>query len=314
MTNKQFVIGSSNTDLVIYLDRIPKIGETVMGGSSSIIYGGKGANQAVSIKKAGGNVKFITQLGNDIFGKNLKNYFKKLKLPSKYILTDSKSPSGTAQIFVSKDGENSIAVAPGSNGTLKFNILKKFLNDINENDIILLQLEIPIDTVNKIINFAFKKKIRVILNPAPMSDLSKEILKKVWMITPNETETEIITGVKITSKKDAFKASKKLLDMGVQHVIVTLGDKGSIYNSVKEKISFCVPKVKAIDSTAAGDIFNGYLCKLISEGDNIQNAIKLAHAAASLSVTIKGAQTSIPDFNKTINFYKKNKEKFKVEH
>ena len=183
MTNKQFVIGSSNTDLVIYLDRIPKIGETVMGGSSSIIYGGKGANQAVSIKKAGGNVNFITQLGNDIFGKNLKNYFKKLKLPSKYILTDSKSPSGTAQIFVSKDGENSIAVAPGSNGTLKFNILKKFLNDINENDIILLQLEIPIDTVNKIINFAFKKKIRVILNPAPMSDLSKEILKKVWMIT-----------------------------------------------------------------------------------------------------------------------------------
>ena len=106
MTNNQFVIGSSNTDLVIYLDRIPKIGETVMGGSSSIIYGGKGANQAVSIKKAGGNVKFITQLGNDIFGKNLKNYFKKLKLPSKYILTDSKSPSGTAQIFVSKEGEN----------------------------------------------------------------------------------------------------------------------------------------------------------------------------------------------------------------
>ena len=147
-----------------------------------------------------------------------------------------------------------------------------------------------------------------------MSDLSKEILKKVWMITPNETETEIITGVKITSKKDAFKASKKLLDIGIQHVIVTLGDKGSIYNSVKEKISFCVPKVKAIDSTAAGDVFNGYLCKLISEGDNIQNAIKLAHAAASLSVTIKGAQTSIPDFNKTINFYKKNKEKFKVEH
>ena len=118
MANNQFVIGSSNTDLVIYLDRIPKIGETVMGGSSSIIFGGKGANQAVSIKKAGGNVKFITQLGNDIFGKNLKNYFKKLKLPSKYILTDSKSPSGTAQIFVSKDGENSIAVAPGSNGTL----------------------------------------------------------------------------------------------------------------------------------------------------------------------------------------------------
>ena len=102
--------------------------------------------------------------------------------------------------------------------------------------------------------------------------------------------------------------------MGVQHAIVTLGDKGSIYNSIKEKISFCVPKVKAIDSTAAGDVFNGYLCKLISEGDNIQNAIKLAHAAASLSVTIKGAQTSIPDFNKTINFYKKNKEKFKVEH
>ena len=257
MTNNQFVIGSSNTDLVIYLDRIPKIGETVMGGSSSIIFGGKGANQAVSIKKAGGNVKFITQLGNDIFGKNLKNYFKKkLKLPSKYILTDSKSPSGTAQIFVSKEGENSIAVAPGSNGTLKFNILKKFLKDINENDIILLQLEIPIDTVNKIINFAFKKKIRVILNPAPMSNLSKKILKKVWMITPNETETEILTGVKITSKKDAFKASKKLLDMGIQHVIITLGDKGSIYNSVEEKISFCVPKVKDLDSTAAGDVFN----------------------------------------------------------
>ena len=158
-----FVIGSSNTDLVIYLDHIPKIGETVIGGESSVIFGGKGANQAVAAKRAGANINFITQLGDDGFGEGMKRHFMQEELPQRYVLTDSDQPSGIAQIFVSKKGENSIAVASGSNGTLTFERLKPFLKDIASSDLVLIQFEIPIKTIEKIIDFCFDKGLRLSL-------------------------------------------------------------------------------------------------------------------------------------------------------
>ena len=162
-----FVIGSSNTDLVIYLDHIPKIGETIIGGESKVIFGGKGANQAVASKRAGADIKFITQLGNDTFGENLKIYFKNLGFDEKYILTDNNNHSGIAHIFVSKKGENSIAVAAGSNGTLTFEKIEPFINDIAKASLVLIQFEIPLQTILSIINFCNKKGVKVIVNPAP---------------------------------------------------------------------------------------------------------------------------------------------------
>lgn len=154
-----FVIGSSNTDIVIYLSRIPKIGETIIGGDSQIIYGGKGANQAVASNFAGADVKFITQLGNDTFGESLKNYFNELGFEQKYILNDKTTHSGIAQILVSDKGENCIAVAPGSNGTLTFDKLNPFLNEIEKASLVLIQFEIPFETIVSLIDFCFEKKV-----------------------------------------------------------------------------------------------------------------------------------------------------------
>ena len=301
-----FVIGSSNTDLVIYLDHIPKIGETIIGGESKVIFGGKGANQAVASKRAGADIKFITQLGNDTFGENLKIYFKNLGFDEKYILTDNNNHSGIAHIFVSKKGENSIAVAAGSNGTLTFEKIEPFINDIAKASLVLIQFEIPLQTILSIINFCNKKGVKVIVNPAPAIKLSKTIFKKIWMITPNETELELLTGISISNEKSVLEAAKIILDQGVEHCLVTLGGKGSIWINSKGCTRFKVPKQNAVDSTAAGDVFNGYLAYGITKGFSIRDSILLSHAAATISVTVKGAQTSIPSMKKTQLFLKKN--------
>jgi len=302
-----FIIGSSNTDLVLYMDHIPKIGETIVGAESLVVFGGKGANQAVSAKRAGADARFITQLGGDSFGDQLKLHFEKESLPSSYIITDPNTPSGIAQIFVSKKGENSIAVASGSNGTLYYTKIKPFLSEIAIADLILLQLEIPFETVKKLILFSHQKNIKIILNPAPGIFLSKVLLQKIWMITPNESEAEILTNVKVISEKSAINAAKKIVKQGVVHCIVTLGEKGSIWCYENSLYRFTIPKVNAIDSTAAGDVFNGYLAQGITEGKSLKDAILIAHAASCLSVTIKGAQTSIPSKKNTMSFLKKNK-------
>ena len=301
-----FTIGSSNTDLVIYLDHIPKIGETVIGGESQVIFGGKGANQAVAAKKAGSDVKFITQLGDDSFGNELIKYFKSIDLPEKYLLIDKNQPSGIAQIFVSKKGENSIAVAAGSNGTLTFEKIEPFINDIAKASLVLIQFEIPLQTILSIINFCNKKGVKVIVNPAPAIKLSKTIFKKIWMITPNETELELLTGISISNEKSVLEAAKIILDQGVEHCLVTLGGKGSIWINSNGCTRFKVPKQNAVDSTAAGDVFNGYLAYGITKGFSIRDSILLSHAAATISVTVKGAQTSIPSMKKTQLFLKKN--------
>lgn len=306
-----FVIGSSNTDLVIYLDHIPKIGETVIGGESSVIFGGKGANQAVAAKRAGADINFITQLGDDGFGQGMKKHFMQEELPQRYVLTDLEQPSGIAQIFVSKKGENSIAVASGSNGTLTFERLKPFLKDIASSDLVLVQFEIPIKTIEKMIDFCFDKGVRILVNPAPAIKLTPLQLRKIWMITPNESEAEILTGISVIDKDSAFRSAQMILAQGVKHCIVTLGEKGSVWVSEKGAFHFTAPSVKALDTTAAGDIFNGYLADGITRALTIEKAIVISHAAASLSVKVKGAQTSIPKRDEAQLFLKQNPIKTK---
>ena len=308
-------LGSSNTDLVIYLDHIPKIGETVIGGESSVIFGGKGANQAVAAKRAGADVKFITQLGDDGFGEGMKKHFKQEELPSAYVLTDSNQPSGIAQIFVSKKGENSIAVASGSNGTLSFDRLTPFLDEIASADLVLMQFEIPFETIEKTIDYCFKHKVKTLVNPAPAKKMSSELLEKVWMVTPNESEAEILTGITVNNQKTAIKAAIKILSLGVEHCIITLGENGSVWASELGVYHFKVPFLDAVDTTAAGDVFNGYFASGITQGIPIEEAIRIGHAAACFSVTVKGAQTSIPKKEQTMNFLTKNPieiEKIKI--
>ena len=299
-----FVIGSSNMDLVIFVPHIPKIGETVIGGKSDMVFGGKGANQAVAAARAGGKVSFITKLGRDPYGEKMKIHYQNEKLPMDFILADENEPTGIAQIMVSEKGENSIAVASGANMNLNISDIRKFENQINKAGILLLQLEIPLKTVEYIAELAFKNQIRLILNPAPAQLLSNKLLEKIWLLTPNETEAEILTGIKVTDVSSAKKASKVLLNKGVKNVIVTLGENGCLFCSEEHFVHYQANKVKAVDTTAAGDVFNGFLAAALAENKSFDEAIQIATAAASVSVTRKGAQPSIPFISELSNYTK----------
>ena len=202
------VIGSSNMDIVIYAPRIPGIGETILGSKSSMVFGGKGANQAVAASRAGGNVSFISKIGKDIFGENMRTHFKDEGLPTEFILTDDKEPTGIAQIIVSEKGENSIAVAPGSNMNLTVEDILAFEDLIKKAKVVLMQLETPLKTVEYITEIAFQNNVKVILNPAPAQNLSKELLEKIWLLTPNESEAELLSQMKVTDIDSAKMAGK----------------------------------------------------------------------------------------------------------
>ncbi len=294
------VIGSSNMDVVIKLPKIPVAGETVLGGKSEMIFGGKGANQAVAAARASGNVLFITKLGQDAFGKEMKEHFLQESLPTKGILSDEKEVTGIAQIFVEESGENCIAVAPGANGNLGIKDVEPFIEEMAMAKIVLMQLEIPLSTVEYVVNKVAHKGVKVILNPAPAQKLPEELLSKLWMITPNETEAELLTGIKVGDQDSAVSAGESLLAMGVENALITLGENGSLLVNKSGSEHFSTPKVKAIDSTAAGDVFNGTLATFLTKDYPITEAIVIASKAASISVGRMGAQTSIPYLNEII--------------
>lgn len=289
-----FVVGSSNMDLVISLPRIPIAGETILGGKSSMIFGGKGANQAVTASRCEGQVGFITKLGNDIFGDNIKAHFNMEGLPGQFILTDEDEPTGIAQIFVSHQGENVIAVAPGANAKLTIENIIPFEPILCQAKVILIQLEIPIETVSYVINFAAKNNIKVILNPAPARKLEDELLNQLWLLTPNESEAAILAGIEVYDMESAQKAGMILLNKGIQNVIITLGENGSLLCNHQGTRHYPAFKLRAIDTTAAGDVFNGALAVAITNQLSWNKAIPFANAAAAISVTRYGAQTSIP--------------------
>ena len=291
---KIVVIGSTNTDMVIKTSHLPLPGETILGGEFLMNPGGKGANQAVAASRLGGDVAFISKTGNDIFGEQSVENLSREGVNTENIVVDPENPSGVALITVDSRAENCIVVAPGSNMTLKPDDIDKAIKQIEMADIVLLQLEIPIETVEYTAQIAFRNEKRVILNPAPAQKLSDSILKTIYILTPNETEAEILTGVKVTNTDTAKKAAQILLKKSVEIAIITMGANGAFVhtNSLSELVP--APEVKAVDTTAAGDTFNGALAVAVSEGFNIREAVQFANKAASIAVTRLGAQASTP--------------------
>jgi ribokinase len=288
------VIGSSNTDMVIKTSKMPAPGETILGGTFLMNPGGKGANQAVAAARLGGNVTFIAKRGNDMFGNQAVGIFMWEGIETQYVVKDIELPSGVALITVDDKGENSIVVAPGSNANLMPEDIPEVLFDPARIDILLLQLEIPLSTVEYAVLKASEKGIKVILNPAPAQPLSGTLLKNVWLITPNEIEAEALTGTSITDLASAEEVAKILMQKGLKNIIITLGDTGAYVKS--EDFSGLIPgiSVEAVDTTAAGDVFNGAVAVALAEGMGLKAAVEFANKAAALSVTRLGAQASAP--------------------
>ena len=294
MVNKRIlVIGSSNTDMTIKSDNLPLPGQTILGGRFIMGPGGKGANQAVAAKRLGGNVEFICKVGHDIFGKNAADGYKKEGIDISHILY-STEPSGVALILVDKTGENVISVAPGANGDLSVEDIESIANVIKEADYLILQLEIPTDAVIRAAKIAHEAGVYVILNPAPACKLPNELFQYISLITPNQTETELMTGVKLINEQSFITAVENFNRRGVKDVIITLGSKGSLvcYDGKNEFVPAI--KVDAVDATAAGDTFCGAVCVALSQGKNLKEAAVFATKAASLTVQKMGAQDSIP--------------------
>ena len=294
MKKRIVVIGSSNTDMIIKIDRIPRPGETVIGGRFSTAPGGKGANQAVAAARAGGDVAFIGRVGNDMFGSEALKGFAADDINIDHIIKDTTAPSGVASIFVDRNGQNSIAVAGGANANLSPADIEAAEKTIAGADILVMQLETPIETVTAAAMMAHADGVKVILNPAPARPLTDDLLKTVSILTPNETEAELLTGIGVETEGDARKAAEALLDRGVSTVLVTLGENGVIIataDGVKKVDAF---DVDPVDTTAAGDVFNGALAVAIAEGSQLAKAVLFANAAAAMSVTKLGAQPSAP--------------------
>lgn len=273
---------------------IPVPGETILGGDFMMNPGGKGANQAVAAARLGGDVSFIVKIGNDVFGKQALDLWKKEKIDTSFAIIDKTASSGVALIMVDSHGENCISVASGANAALLPDDILPAKNMIESADILLMQLEIPTETVCCATQWAAQKGIPVILNPAPATNLPSDIYRKINIITPNETETEILTGIHVSDEKSLSEASHCLLDRGVKNVIITLGKRGTYVSSPEFTGFVSAPIVEAVDTTAAGDVFNGALSVALSEKMSLLQAVHFASQAAAISVTRCGAQTSAP--------------------
>jgi len=304
MGKRIVVVGSSNTDMIIKMPHIPEPGETIIGGDFSTAAGGKGANQAVAAARAGGDVTFIARLGDDMFGQRAKEAFVADNINVDHVILDKKAPSGVALIFVGQDGENSIGVASGANAKLSASDILSAKDVIASADVLVMQLEIPLETVKAAASIASKNGVKIILNPAPAQQLDDDILQLVSILTPNESEAQLLTDIKVESEQDAKVAADALIKKEVESVLVTMGAKGVFANT--KDFTGIIPgfEVQAVDTTAAGDVFNGVLAVAIAEGKPLKDAIAFANAAAALSVTKLGAQPSAPnrkEINKFLN-------------
>jgi ribokinase len=288
------VIGSSNTDMVIRTSHFPVPGETILGGEFFMFSGGKGANQAVAAARMGASVLFAGRVGNDIFGQRAVAELSKEGIGTGAVQRDDTNASGTAVILVDEKGENEIVVAPGANNTVTSADIDRVLPHVNKESIVLLQLEIPLVAVVYAVQKVAEKGARVIINPAPAQALPAELFSWLYLITPNETEAQLLTGITVTDRDSAKKASAVLLAAGVRQVIITMGAQGAFYTDGTLDLMVSTPLVKAVDSTAAGDTFNGVLATALLEGKPWEAAISYACRAAALSVTRMGAQASMP--------------------
>lgn len=298
------VVGSSNTDMIIKMPRLPKPGETLIGGSFSTAPGGKGANQAVGAARAGGKVALVARVGEDMFGQQAVEGFLQDGINVDYVFRDKNAPSGVALIFVDEKGENSIGVASGANANLSPSDIEKAKDCIASAGIVLMQLEIPPETVKATAAITAEHGVRLILNPAPARPLDDDLLKNVSILTPNESESELLTGIKVEDEASAARAAQMLQKRGVETVLVTLGSRGAYVAAADYTGIVPAFPVKVEDTTAAGDIFNGVLALSLAENKSIVEATRFASAAAALAVTKLGAQTSAPRRSEIESFLK----------
>ena len=293
--NEISVLGIFVADISFSGPKIPAVGETILGNKYNVGPGGKGCNQAVAIARLGGKVNFISKIGKDAYGKLALETLKKNNINTENIIQDEKLQTGVAGILVDKQsGKNAINVIVGAPNSLKISEINNQINLIKGSKIFLTQLEIPKDVTLHCLKTANENGCLTILNPAPASEISKEFYSYIDYFTPNETEAEFYTGIKITNEKEAKQAADKLINLGIKKIIITLGEKGLFYSDGQEEIHLKASSVKAIDTTGAGDAFNGALAFSLSKGKPIKACLELANKAAGLSTTKLGAGDAMP--------------------
>ena len=302
------VIGSSNTDMVVKTSHLPAGGETVLGGTFFMNAGGKGANQAVAAARYGNRVVFVAKTGDDLFGKQVLKSLEQDNIVTDYIFVDKENPSGVALITIDSEAENCIVVAPGANMSLSPADIDVAAEEIHNADVLLMQLESPVETVTYAAKMAAEAGVPVILNPAPApaEPLSEELLKSLYLITPNRSEASRLSGIEVKDMESAYRAAKAIRDMGPKCVIITLGSEGSLLDDGAMPMRVEALKVDAVDTTAAGDTYNGVLASVIAEGRSLIEAMREANVAAAISVTRMGAQPAAPT-REEINEMKKRK-------
>jgi ribokinase len=306
MNNKIVVIGSSNIDLIMKMDRLPSRGETVGDAEFLQVYGGKGANQAVGAARAGGNVAFISCVGEDAYTPQMLQNYKEDGIDTSYVFQEKGLSSGHALIMIGDAGNNYISVAPGANYALDREKIGKAMPIIDQASMIILQFEILADTIKYIIDIAHEKHIPVMWNFAPAREFDMDYIARTNILAVNEVETELLTGVKINDQKSAEKAALKLLKKGTEIVLLTLGSKGALAFSKGEQHFVPAFAVNAVDTTAAGDVFCGCFAVARTEGKSLKEGLKFANAAAALCVTKMGAQPSAPSREQIEDFLKNN--------
>ena len=305
MRKKILVLGNSNVDFVFRIPRFHHPGETILAESLVTFFGGKGANQAITAKRLGGNVHFITKVGNDLYGKSYRHHLIKNGLDQKLILKDKKLPTGTAVIELTPKGENRIIAFLGANGSLSVNDLKRLERYWKGVDVFVTQLEIPFSTVEKGLKMAKEKGALTLLNPSPPVQLPSHVLSSVDFIVPNEVEAQYLTGIKWKGDREIRKMAEKFLDQGVKNVVITLGSKGLFFKNRSEEIWMNAFRVNVIDTTAAGDAFLGALASGLSENKPIREVLRFANGAGALATTKLGAQPSLP-LKKDLNRFLSN--------
>ena len=289
---KILIIGSANMDLTVYTDRMPKLGETLTGYDFSLNCGGKGANQAVAAAKLGGSVSFIGALGKDAYGETILGNLKQNNIKFEGVVLDKVS-TGTASITV-VGGDNFIILNEGANGIVTPELIEEKADLIKESDFLIMQLEIPAETVARAAEIAKSVGTAVVINPAPMKEMPDSLFAATDIMIPNEHEAELLTGIAVRNKADAERAIKAIISKGVKTVIITLGENGCVYNIGEEIFEHSAEKADVVDTTSAGDTFIGAFCVRLSEGESIHNAVSYATKAAAITVSRKGASASIP--------------------